>query len=90
MRPSHRFQPAAALDLLPGFVVGAVDEEGGAVRVCGEDFHVDLLVGNGGERVALGGADAPAGDVGGGRGFGRALREVWVGVGFEYEALFVV
>ena len=84
--PPHRLEAAAALDLLPGLGVGPVYDEVGTVGVGREDGFKDVLAGDCGDGVALGGADAPVfRGLGGGGGVVRVC-----GVGFELVALFVV
>lgn len=67
-------------------------DEGRAVGVGQEDGFEDLLVREGRDGVALGGADAPACGIRGGRGAddGGAVVEGTVGVEFHLVALFVV
>lgn len=90
--PAHRLHPAAAFDVPPGPFVRAVHDQGGTVGVGQQDRGADLLAGDGHDGVALGGADAPVGRVGGGGGAGSggggAQGAGWVG--FDLVALFVV
>ena len=84
--PPHRLQAAGPLDQLPGLGVGPVHDEVGTVGVGREDGFEDVLAGDCGDGMALGGADAPifCGLGGGGGLVGTG------GVGFELVALFVV
>lgn len=90
--PPHRLEPAAPLDFLPGLRVRPVHDEARTVGVGQEDGVEDLLVREGRDGVALGGADAPACGVRGGRGArdGGGVAEGAVGVEFDLVALFVV
>lgn len=90
--PPHRLQPAAPLDILPRLRVRPVHDEARTVGVSQQDGFEELLFGEGRDGVALGGADAPACGVGGGRGArdGGGIFEGTVGVEFDLVALFVV
>ena len=59
----HAAEVPRAVDLEPAGVVGAVDDDVGAIPVGGQDRGVDLLRGDAGDGVALGGADEVAGRV---------------------------
>lgn len=90
--PAHRLQPAVAFDFLPGPLVRPVHDVVWTVGVGQQDRGEDVLTGDGRDRVALGGADAPVGGVRGrGRGrLGGGGAEGAGGVGFDLVALFVV
>lgn len=92
MLPVHRLQAAAAFDELPGPFVRAVHDEFGTVDVGEQDRLEYVLVGDGHYGVALRGADAPVGRVGGrgGAGSGGGGAEGPGGVGLDLVALFVV
>ena len=86
MLSPHRLQAATPLDILPGLRIGPMHDEVGTVGVGREDWFEDVLVGDCGDGMALGGADAPIF-----RGLGGGEAAVGAGgVGFELVALFVV
>lgn len=81
--PRHRPQRPVLLDLLPELRVRAVDDEERTVRVGGGDGGEEFVVGDGGDGVALDGADEEVGGAGG-------ILEGLLGVGLEGVAFFVV
>lgn len=68
MVAGHAVEVAGPLNLEPSGMVGAVNDDVGAVGVSGEDGGVDLLGGDARDGVALSGADEVAGRVIGGFG----------------------
>ena len=84
MLPAHRLEPAAPLNLPPRLEIRPVDDGIRTVGVVQEDGFKDALADDGGDGVALGGADAPVGGVREVGGVGGG------GVGLDLVALLVV